>query len=402
MTKLIPKSEFSPWPSFSKDEAKLISDVLISNKVNYWTGNKVKQFENDFSKWTGAKYSIALSNGTAALDIAIKALDINKNDEVIVTPRTFIASVSSVCNVGAKPIFADIDLDSGNITAESILKVITKKTKAIICVHLGGWPCDMDPIMKIARKNKIKVIEDCSQAHRAIYKGRSVGIYGDISTWSFCQDKIITTGGEGGMVTTNNKKFWDIMWSYKDHGKNYKTVFQNKKLSGFRWLHESFGTNFRMTEIQAVIGIYQLKQMKKWTNIRNRNASQIINSLRDFEGIYIPSFQDKFKRYKQDCVHAYYKLYIYLDSSYLKILGSRDKIVDQINKEGVPASGGSCPEVYLEKAFTRKGLSPKKRLPNAMKIGKQSIALMVHPTLKKEEIEKTIFVIKKIITKARK
>ena len=402
MTKLIPKSEFSPWPSFSKDEAKLISDVLISNKVNYWTGNKVKQFENDFSKWTGAKYSIALSNGTAALDIAIKALDINKNDEVIVTPRTFIASVSSVCNIGAKPIFADIDLDSGNISAESILKVITKKTKAIICVHLGGWPCDMDPIMKIARKNKIKVIEDCSQAHGAKYKGRSVGTYGDISTWSFCQDKIITTGGEGGMVTTNNKKFWNIMWSYKDHGKNYKTVFQKKKLSGFRWLHESFGTNFRMTEIQAVIGIYQLKQMRKWTNARNKNASQIINSFRNFEGIYIPSFQDKFKTYKKKCVHANYKLYIYLDFSCLKKSWTRDKIVDQINKEGVPASGGSCPEVYLEKAFIKKGLSPKKRLPNAMKLGKQSIALMVHPTLKKEEIEKTIFVIQRIITEARK
>jgi dTDP-4-amino-4,6-dideoxygalactose transaminase len=402
MTKLIPKSKFSPWPSFSKNEAKLISDVLMSNKVNYWTGNKVKKFEDDFSKWTGAKYSIALSNGTVALDIAIKALGISKNDEVIVTPRTFIASVSSVCNVGAKPIFADIDLDSGNITAESIVKVITMKTKAIICVHLGGWPCDMDPIIKIARKHDIKIIEDCSQAHGALYKGRSVGQYGDIATWSFCQDKIITTGGEGGMVTTNNKKYWDIMWSYKDHGKSHKAVFKKKNLSGFRWLHDSFGTNFRMTEIQAVIGVYQLKKMKKWTETRNRNASQIIDSFRDFEGVYIPSFQDKFKIYRQICVHAYYKLYIYLDFSNFKELWSRDKIVDQINKEGVPASGGSCPEVYLEKAFIKKGLGPKKRLPNAMKLGKQSIALMVHPTLKKEEIEKTISVIKKIISKARK
>ena len=409
MTKLIPKSSFSPWPSFSKDEAKLVSDVLISNRVNYWTGDKVKKFEKEFSRWTGAKYSIALSNGTTALDLAIKALGINANDEVIVTPRTFIASVSSVCNVGALPIFADVDPDSGNITAESISKVISKKTKAIICVHLGGWPCNMGPIMKLAKKNKIKVIEDCSQAHGAMYKGKSVGTYGDISTWSFCQDKIITTGGEGGMVTTNNKSYWNVMWSLKDHGKSYMSVFKKKHPPGFRWHHDSFGTNFRMTEIQAVIGIYQLKKMKEWTKARNNNALQIINSIRNLKGIYIPSFkvhdgisENKFKQYKQCCIHAYYKLYIYLDFQFLKDEWSKNKIIDQINKEGVPVNGGSCPEVYLEKAFIKKGLNPKSRLPNAKKLGNKSIAILVHPTLKAEEIERTIHVIEKVITKARK
>ena len=256
--------KLSPWPYYSKEEIIKSSQILSSGKVNYLTGEQGKLFEREFSKFCDTKYSIALANGTVALDLALKVLDISKGDEVIVTPRSYIASVSSVFNCGAKPIFADVDINSGNITSGTILKKITKKTKAIICVHLGGWPCEMDSIMKLAKKHNLFVIEDCAQAHGAIYKNKSVGSIGDIGTWSFCQDKIMTTGGEGGMISTNNYNLWNKMWSYKDHGKSFYSMYKKKHPPGYRWHHESFGTNWRMTEIQAAIGREQLKKMKRW------------------------------------------------------------------------------------------------------------------------------------------
>ena len=250
---------FSPWPSFTQEEADSVRDVLLSNKVNYWTGSECREFEKEFSAWSNVQYSVALGNGTLALDVALKALDIGVGDEVIVTPRTFIASVSSIVNSGAVPIFADVDLDSQNISVESIRSVITNRTKAIVCVHLAGWPCDMDEIMDLANEFNLSVIEDCAQAHGSKYKGKPVGSIGHIGCWSFCQDKIMTTGGEGGMVTTNDESLWRKMWAYKDHGKSYEAVYEREHPEGFRWLHESFGTNWRMTEMQAVIGRIQLK-----------------------------------------------------------------------------------------------------------------------------------------------
>lgn len=227
---------FAPWPSFSEEEAEAIKDILLSNKVNYWTGDECRIFEKEFAEWSGVKYSIALANGTLALEVALRALDIGPGDEVVVTPRTFIASISCVVNVGATPIFADVDPESGNITAETISKVLTSKTKGIICVHFAGWPCDMNPIMALSSLHNIKVIEDCAQAHGAMYKGRSVGSIGHIGAWSFCQDKIMTTGGEGGMVTTNDEILWRKMWAYKDHGKSYEAVYERdhpQVLDGF-------------------------------------------------------------------------------------------------------------------------------------------------------------------------
>ena len=250
-------TKFSTWPSFSLEEANAVKNVLLSNKVNYWTGNECREFEKEFAVWSNSKYAIALGNGTLALDSAFKALNIGVGDEVIVTARTYIASVTSIVNAGAIPIFADVDLNSQNITPESIRSKITKKTKAIVCVHLAGWPCEMDGIMDLANEFNLYVIEDCSQAHGAMYKDKPVGSIGNIGCWSFCQDKIMTTGGEGGMVTTNDKSLWSKMWSYKDHGKSYEAVYQQKHPEGFRWVNESFGTNWRMTEMQGVIGRIQ-------------------------------------------------------------------------------------------------------------------------------------------------
>ena len=282
---------FSPWPSFSQEEISKVSEVLLSNKVNYWTGNEGKKFEEEFADFVGSTYAVAVSNGTVALDLALLAFDLKEGDEVIVTPRTFIASVSSIINAGAIPVFADVDLISQNITAETIEKVITSKTRGIICVHLAGWPCDMDPIIDLARSTGLFVIEDCAQAHGALYKGKSVGTIGDVGCWSFCQDKIMTTGGEGGMVTTNSKEIWSKIWSFKDHGKDWDAIFKKTHPPGFRWVHESFGTNWRMTEIQAAIGRLQLKKLPAWQKTRFRYSQQIWKAASETELLVSPNLK---------------------------------------------------------------------------------------------------------------
>jgi dTDP-4-amino-4,6-dideoxygalactose transaminase len=397
---------FSSWPSFTNEEVDAVKKVLLSNKVNYWTGNEVKNFEKEFSKWCGANYAVAVANGTVALDLALKALDIKEGDEVIVSPRSFIASVSCVVNAGATPIFSDVDYRSGNITAEYIAQVITKKTKAIICVHLAGWPCDMDPIMAIAHENNIKVIEDCAQAHGAKYKGKSVGIIGHIGAWSFCQDKIITTGGEGGMVTTNDYLLWKKMWSYKDHGKNFDIATKKNDSNAYRWQHDNFGTNWRMIELQAALGRFQLKKINRWTKKRNLNAERILKSSAKFKCIKSNIFycgQEKCLEQcsiQPKCVHAYYKCYIYIDPSELKDGWTRDKMLNEINKQGVPCYQGTCPEIYLEKAFDKTNFKPKLRLKQAKMLGETSLMFLVHPTLTKEEINKTCHVLESILKNA--
>ena len=374
-------TELPTWPNFSREESLAVSKVIESNKVNYWTGNECKEFENEFSSWTGAKHSIALANGTVALDLALIALDITNDDEVIVTPRSFIASASSVVNVGGRPIFSDVDINTGNISASCIEKKITKKTKAIICVHLAGMPCDMDPIKKIAKRHGIYIIEDCAQAHGATYKGKSVGTIGDIGAWSFCQDKIMTTGGEGGMVTTNSTRLWKKMWSYKDHGKNYQLMNKPSKKKAFRWVHDSIGTNWRMTEMQASIGRIQLRKMRRWNELRNRNAKEIIDTLSSFSNlIELPSIPDYIN-------HAFYRVYGNVKTHVLRKGWTRDKIIEDMNYAGVPCFSGSCPEIYNEKAFINSSLGPLHRLPNAKLLGETSIAFLCHPTLRLKDLK---------------
>ena len=393
---------FAPWPSFSEEEAEAIKNVLLSNKVNYWTGDECRTFEKEFAKWSGVHYSIALANGTLALELALRALDIGPGDEVIVTPRSFIASISCVVNVGATPIFADVDLNSGNITAETISKVLTSKTKGIVCVHFAGWPCDMDPIMTLASLHNIKVIEDCAQAHGAIYKGRSVGSIGHIGAWSFCQDKIMTTGGEGGMITTNDEVLWRKMWAYKDHGKSYEAIYEKEHSSGFKWLHESFGSNFRMIEIQAVIGRIQLKRINEWSAKRNEITQNILKAFELFKAIRVPKFQCNRECIKDcsslsQCRHAHYKCYVYVDNANLKEGWSRDRIIQEIELRGVPCFPGGCSEVYLEKAFEGTSFIPKDHLPIARMLGDTSLMFLVHPTLTQESIKKAKEVIADVL-----
>jgi dTDP-4-amino-4,6-dideoxygalactose transaminase len=379
--------------------------VLLSNKVNYWTGTECREFEKEFAQWAEVSYAVALSNGTLALDLALKALGVGPGDEVIVTPRTFIASISCVVNAGAVPVFADVESDSGNISARTITQVLSPRTKAVICVHLAGWPCDMDPIIALAKEHHLKVIEDCAQAHGAKYKGRSVGSIGHIGAWSFCQDKIMTTGGEGGMVTTNDEQLWRLMWSFKDHGKSYEAVYERQHPPGFRWLHESFGTNWRMLEMQAVIGRIQLGKMSGWTSARKKNAEAIWAACSQFRALRVPQVRcagcsGNCQGQNLACEHAYYKCYVYVESEFLASGWTRDKIIDAINADGVPCYQGSCSEVYLEKAFDGTGWRPEERLPIAKELGETSLMFLVHPNLTEAEITKTCEAISKVMKEA--
>lgn len=392
-------TNFAPWPSFTDEEADAVQRVLLSNKVNYWTGTEGREFEKEFAHYCGCEHAIAVANGTLALDLALVALQVGArnggscSDEVIVTSRTFLASASSIVTAGANPVFADVDENSQNITAASIEEVITDKTKAIICVHLAGMPCEMDEIMDLANSRGLLVIEDCAQAHGARYKKRSVGAIGHIGAWSFCQDKIMTTGGEGGIVTTNDETLWKKMWAYKDHGKSYDAVYNKQHPPGFRWLHESFGTNWRLTEMQSAIGRIQLKRMSQWFEKRNANAKAIEDALRPFRCIRLVKVPDYVE-------HAQYKYYAFVKPEHLADGWTRDEIVKEIMACGVPCFQGSCSEVYLEKAFDGTDYRPQSSLSTAKNLGETSLMFLVHPTLTEENIKSTCNAISDVLTRA--
>jgi dTDP-4-amino-4,6-dideoxygalactose transaminase len=384
---------FAPWPSYSEEEAQAVTQVLLSNRVNYWTGSVCRDFEQAFADWCGARYAVSMMNGTVALDAALKALEIGEGDEVIVTSRTFLASVSSIVNAGAKPVFADVDMDSQTITPETVKPMITAKTKAIVCVHLAGWPCDMPAFMALAQAQGLNVIEDCAQAHGARINGQSVGTFGHVSAWSFCQDKIMTTGGEGGMVTTNDQQLWSAIWSYKDHGKSWSAVYEQAHPPGFRWLHESFGTNWRMTEMQAAIGLIQLTRMASWHQTRQRHAQAIFAAARGCPALRVPTIP-------ADIEHAFYKCYVFVKPQALAEGWDRDRIIDQINQRGVPCYSGSCAEVYLEKAFDNTDFRPTARLSNAQQLGETALMFLVHPSLTQAQIERTCLVLRQVMQQA--
>jgi dTDP-4-amino-4,6-dideoxygalactose transaminase len=387
---------------YDRFQINSVSNILKKNITNYWTGNECKKFEQEFSNYHNLKYSVAVANGSVALEIALKSLNLNKNDQVIVTPRSFIISASCVLNLGLKPVFADVD-ENGNIDISSIKKVYNKKIKAIVVVHLNGLPCDMDPILQFVKKNKIFLIEDCSQAHGAVYKNKKVGSFGHISTWSFCQDKIISTGGEGGMISTNNKNLWLKCWSLKDHGKNYNSVFYKKHKIGFKWLHDELGTNYRMTEMQAAIGRIQLKSLDIVVKKRNFIANLYLNGLKDYyqkyEIIKKPVFRCKTCPLKKDkikcikCTHSFYRLNLFINKKKI----NQFKLMEQFNKKKIECTVGSCPEIYRERIFKKLGLYPKKRLPNAKLLGETSIMFPINPNKSLTKIKAEINSIKKVL-----
>jgi len=383
----------APWPYFAPDEQEAALRVLRSGRVNYWTGQECRSFEEEFAAYTGRRHAIALANGTLALELALEAFGIGAGDEVVTTCWTFIASASCAVARGARPVLADVDPVSRNVTAESIEAVLTPRTKCIVCVHLAGWPCDMEPILELARKHGLIVIEDCAQAHGARYKGRPVGSFGHVAAFSFCQDKIMTTGGEGGMLLLDDEAAFRRAWAYKDHGKSWELMNAPHSGSGFRFVHENFGTNWRMTEMQAAIGRIQLGKLDTWVARRRENAAFLVGELGKLAGveIHVPG---------PDYFHAYYKFYLALDAVFLRDGWSRDRVVTEITAQGMPAFAGVCPEIYREQAFVRAGMGPAAPLSVAGSLGARSLLLLVHPTITPDDMSRYAGVVVRVLRAA--
>lgn len=374
----------APWPHYESDEIEAATQTLSTGRVNYWTGELGKQFEQAYATHVGKQYGIALSNGTVALELALRAFAIGKGDEVIVASRSYVASASCVKLVGATPIFADVDINSGNISVETIQPLISDKTKAIIPVHIGGWPCDMQAIMNVANTHDIKVIEDCAQAHGAYVANKPVGAWGHAAIFSFCQDKIISTGGEGGMLLLDDEQQFKKAWAYKDIGRDYDAVYNKEHAPGFRWLVETAGSNFRMTEFQAAIGLKQLEKLPQWVAKRNQNANDIIETLNQFEFIETPVLLAE-----NGNQNAYYRLYAKVKAGVSKNglsgMPLRDYIIEQFTLSGVPCFSGSCAEIYREKLFD--DLAFEGRLPNAAIFADHAFCFLVHHTITSEQIQ---------------
>lgn len=383
----------SPWPFYGDDEVAAVTEVLRSGRVNQWTGDDVRAFEQEFADYVGTRRAVAVANGTVSLELALQGAGIGDGDHVIVTPRTFMASASCAVTVGARPIFADVDPDWGNLTAESIEAALTPESRAIVLVHLAGMPAELNDIIALAEERDLLLIEDCAQAHGAYYQDVAVGSLGDVGSFSFCQDKIMSTGGEGGMLVVDDEDYFRRLWEMKDHGKSYEAVFEREHAPGFRWLHEGFGTNLRLTGMQAAIGRRQLTKLDDWVQRRNENARLLTERLGEEPALRIPQIP-------QHVRHACYKFYAYVHPEALKASWSRDRILEALQAEGVPGLSGSCSEVYLEEAFKHEGLTPEQRLPVARELGETSLMFPVHPTLREEEIHAMADALRKVLAVA--
>ncbi len=387
------KAPFASWPHYDRDEIDAVAAVLASGRVNYWTGEHCHRFEEAYARHCGVAHAITLMNGTVALELALRAMGIGPGDEVVTASRTFIASASCAVACGARPVIADVDPVSQTLTAAGIEAVLTPNTRAIVAVHLGGWPCDMDPILELARRHGLMVVEDCAQAHGATYKGRPVGSLGDAAAFSFCQDKIISTGGEGGMLLTDDPLVWEKAWAYKDHGKCWDAVYLRRHPPGYRWLHESFGTNWRMTEMQAAIGRLQLAKLPGWLERRRRNATLLAEGLAGVPGLVLQWPGPEYG-------HAWYRFYAYLQLERLAPDWDLSHVLAAVNAEGVPCYTGSCSEIYREKAFTDAGLQPLHPWPVAHRLGETSLAFQVHPMLDDQDMADTVAAVAKVMRTA--
>lgn len=384
------RSEWASWPQYSEEEIGAVTRVLRSGRVNQWTGTEIHGFEDEYAASLGRTHAIALMNGTVALELALIGLGVGPGDEVITTPRTFIASSSVAVMRGAIPVMADVNRDSGNLGAEEIERVLTPRTRAIIVVHLGGWPADMTAIMNLARSHGIAVIEDCAQAHGALHAGKPVGSFGDIGAFSFCQDKVMTTGGEGGLIALDDEAMFKTAWSFKDHGKGYDTVYHTQHPPGFQWLHDGFGTNWRMTEPQAAIGRVQLSNLEETVARRQHNAALWAEHLDAVPALRTP-------RPPAGDRHCYYRYYTYVRPEALKSGWDRDRIREELRDAGLGVTAGSCGEIYREQAFVARGIAPTERLPVARELGETSLAFLTHPTLSEAAIREAAELVVEVV-----
>lgn len=380
------------WPHYDDEQVEAVSAVLRSGRVNYWTGEEGRIFEREYAQYLGRRYAIAVANGTVALELALEAFGIGAGDEVIVPARTYIATASCVVMRGAVPVVADVDHNSGLITAQTIEAALTPKTRAVIAVHIAGWPCEMDEIMALAERRQLVVIEDCAQAHGAFYKGRPVGALGHAAAFSFCQDKIMTTGGEGGLLAVDEELVWRRAWAFKDIGRSYAAVYEREHPPGFRWLTDTFGTNWRMTEMQAALGRIQLRRLPQWVETRRRNAGILDNVLRGLPGLRVPDVP-------MHSAHAFYRFYAFIEAGALKSDWSRERFVQTLNERGVGCASGSCCEIYREQAFVSMGWRLPS-LPVARELGQSTLSFLVHPTLDVSTIEEHARIVEATIREA--
>ena len=383
----------SRWPLHAADEIEAVARVLRSGRVNALQhGDECRAFEQAFAALCSMPYAFSVANGTLALELALRALRIGPGDEVIVPARSFFATASCVSLCGATPVFADVDLESQNITADAVAAAITPRTRAVIVVHLAGWPCAMDEIAAVAAAHGLRIIEDCAQAHGATYHGRPAGSFGDASAFSFCTDKIMSTGGEGGMVLFRDRGAAQRARSFKDHGMNFGAQAQPGG-TGFRWLRDTIGSNYRMTEMQAAIGRSQLRKLPGWLYFRRRNADLLNRLLADTPALRL-TLPDSATE------HAYYKYYAFVRTEALRSGWTRDRIVAEVNERGCPCFTGICPEIYLELAYRGRPGTPRKRLPNAQRLGEESLMLQVDQTLSSEQVERMAEIVDSVMMQA--
>jgi dTDP-4-amino-4,6-dideoxygalactose transaminase len=367
------------WPVFDDEMLRASSEVLTSGRVNYWTGSEGRTFEAELAASVGRRHALALSNGTVAIELALHALGVGPGDEVVVPSRTFIATASAVVAVGAVPVVADVDPDTQGLSAETVAAVLTDRTRAVVPVHLGGCPVDWDPLQRLADERGLWLVEDCAQAIGGTYRGRPIGSLGHAAAFSFCQDKIVTTAGEGGALLLDDEDLFRKAWAYKDHGKSWEAVHEREHPPGFRWLHESFGTNMRMTEVQAAVGRVALRRLPGWIEQRRRNAAVLSRALGGHPALRVPELDERFG-------HAFYRWYAFLDPGALAPGWTRDRVVEAVVARGTPCFSGSCSEIYLETAFAP--YRPPVRLPCAAELGERSLALLVHPTLTEAHVQR--------------
>ncbi len=333
------------WPNFDENAIKAVEEVLRSGKVNYWTGAKGMEFEKKFADWQGSKYAISVATGTAALHVGLAAMGIGPGDEVIVPSYTFIASSFSILQAGAIPRFADVNREDHCISIESAEKLINERTKSIMPVHLYGNVCEMDKINAFAKKHNLTVIEDNAEAFGGYYKGKKTGTLGDIAGCSFCQNKTFTTGGEGGMITTDNEDFAWIARSFRDHGYDVKQRLSLLELEQkLPYIHNMVGWNYRMTEMQSAIGIAELDRIDTWNMPnRERNARIIIDLIKDLpQVLYKPIDTDERK-------NGWFVMAFSLDIENMTC--DIKEFVEAAVAEGAPVWKVFWPQCHTEQAF---------------------------------------------------
>lgn len=398
------------WPWFDEDTIQAATVPLRAGRINYWTGDLGREFEDAWARWNGARYAVTTTNGTSALHTAVAALGIGPGDEVIVPSYTFIATSFCVVQAGAIPVFADVRRDDHCLDAEDVARKITARTRAIIPVHLYGIACEMEPILRLAKEHGLFVIEDCAQAHGALYHGKKVGTLGHAGCFSFCQSKTFTTGGEGGAVITDDEEVAMACRSFRDHGYDVAKRMSLLELEGaLPYIHQRVGFNYRMTEMQSAIGLAELKKLASW-NLprRRRNAETLIAALEGVPQVLTLPV------HTPERLNGFFVFPIVLNLDALRC--DKKTFLDALTAEGAPAWREFWPQCYKERAFVEhNGFGSRKfpfrseeytdaasvqydkaHCPNAAWLEERTFIVLCHPRLEDAHMQQIAGAIKKV------